>query len=267
MTTASGTREVPFARPHVWRALTALTPYCPVCDVSYVFSETRHDGSAATMGKGTRFVCVPGHLDGVPAPPNAVSGEVVEWVAERCIGTRLELTREIWQTRIELADSERSATQVTVAVTHEPKGGNRLLHALRQKATQRMVQRTVDSELAKLPDHLTRVTEDDSGSIAVGRGSISVEREEDDWVLHLRGHVDSAVVNGLELRRRLEEQTVVAIDVRELTYLDSTALPILLRWARRSSQAGRRALIRGANPAFDEMLAVMGLVSTFPRVD
>ena len=82
MTTASGTREVPFARPHVWRALTALTPYCPVCDVSYVFSETPDDKSAATIGKGTRFVCVPGQLDGVPPPSNAANGEVVEWVAQ-----------------------------------------------------------------------------------------------------------------------------------------------------------------------------------------
>lgn len=267
MTTASGIREVPFARPHVWRALTALTPYCPVCDVSYVFSETPDDGSAATIGKGTRFVCVPGQLEGTPAPPNAVSGEVVEWVAQRCIGTRLELPREIWQTHIELADSERNSTQVTVTVTHEPKGGNRLLHALQQKATQRMVQRTVDSELAKLPDHITRLTEDHSGSIAVVEGSISAEQEEHGWVLHLRGHVDTSAVNRLQLRRRLQEPTVVAIDVRELTYLDSTALPFLLRWARHSAEAGRPAVIRGVNPAFDEMLRVMGLASTFPRVD
>lgn len=265
MTTASGTREVPFARPHVWRALTALTSYCPVCDVSYIFSETPDDDSAATIGQGTRFICVPGRLDGVP-PPNAVSGEIVEWVAQRSIGTRLELTREIWQTRIELADAERSSTRVTVTVTQEPKGGNRLLHVLQQKATRRMVQRTVDSELAQLPDHITGVIEDYSGSVVVGRGSISVEQEDDGWVLHLRGHVDSSAVSRLELRRRLEELTVVTIDVRELTYLDSTAVPFLLRWSRRSSQAGRRAVIRGVNPAFDEMLGVMGLASTFPRV-
>lgn len=237
-----------------------------MCDVSYVFTETPHGGSAAEIGKGTRFLCVPGRLDGVRPPPNSVSGEIVEWVTRRCIGTRLELPREIWHTRIELADAEGSATQVTVTVTHEPNGGNRLLHALQQKATQRMVQRTVDSELAKLPDHITRVTEDQSGSIAVGGGSISVEEEEDGWVLHLLGHVDTAAVNRLGLRRRLEELTVVAVDVRELTYLDSSALPILLRWARSSAQAGHPAVIRGVNPTFDEMLVVTELASTFPRV-
>ncbi|MCF6746135.1 hypothetical protein E9529_18020 [Blastococcus sp. KM273128] len=77
MTTTPGTREVPFAPPHVRRALTALTPIAPMCDVAYVFSETPDDGSAATVGKGTGFVCVPGRLGGVPPPPNAVGREGV----------------------------------------------------------------------------------------------------------------------------------------------------------------------------------------------
>lgn len=264
MTIACGTRVVPFARPDVWRALTARTPYCQVCDVSYVFSETTEDGGAATMGNGTRFVCVPGRLDG-PPPPNAVSGEIVEWIAQRSIGTRLELTSETWQTRIEVTDLEPGSTHVTVTVTYEPKGGNRLLHSLQRRATQRMVQRTVDSELAKLPDHISWVTEDRGGSLAVEHGSTSLQQEEVGWVLHLRGQVDAPAVSRLELQRRLEEPAVMAIDVTQLTYIDSTALPFLLRWARRSSQAGRRAVIRGANPAFDQMLGVMGLASTFTR--
>ena len=265
MTTASGTREVPFTRQSVWQALTALTPYCPVCDVSYVFSEGAGDGASATMGKGTRFVCVQGRLDGGPPPQDAVSGEVVEWVTQRCIGTRLELRPESWQTRIELADAERGSTHVTVTVTHEPKGGNRLLHSLQRKAMQRMVQRTVDSELAKLPDHISRMTEDRSGAIPVEKGSSSVEQEQDGWVIHLRGEVDAPAVKRLELQRRLEELAVLAIDVRELTYIDSTAFPPLQRWAKRSSRAGDCAVIRGDNHYFDEMLAVMGLTSMFLR--
>ena len=182
MTTASGTREVPFARPHRWRALTAPSPCCPVCDVSYVFSETPDDGGAAPIGTGTRFVRVPGRLDGLPPPPpHAASEEIV--VGRRAI-----------QTRTRVADAERGSTQVTVTVTHE--------------------------------------------------AGISVEKEEDGWVLHLRGHLDTTDVNLLELRRRLEELTVAAIAVRELAYLDSTA-PVPAAWARRSSRAGRRAVIRG----------------------
>ena len=265
MTTASGTRDVPFARPHVWRALTTPTPYCPVCDVSYVFSDATEDEGATTLDKGTRFVCVRGRLAGAPPPPTAVAGEIVEWIAQRSIGTRLELTPEIWQTSIELADGERDSTRVTVTVTREPKGGNRLMHVLQRRATQRMVQRTVDSELAKLPDHISRVTEGHRHSSAVEPGSISVEQDADGWVLRLLGTVDAPAVRRLQLEKQLEETTVVAIDVRELTYLDSTALPLLLRWARRCSAAGRPAVVRGTNPTFDQMLAVMGLTPTFLR--
>ena len=264
MTTASGAREVPFARQSVWRALTAVTPYCPVCDVSYVFSDGIGDGAAAVMTRGTRFVCVRGRLDGAP-PQDAVSGEVVEWVAQRCIGTRLELSSERWQTRIELADADRGSTHVTVTVSHEPKTGHRLLHSLQRKTMQRMVQRTVDAELAKLPDHIREMSEDGSGSSPVEHGSSSVEQEPGGWVIHLRGEVDAPAVQRLELQRNLEERAVLAIDVRELTHIDSTAFPPLLRWAKRSSRAGSRAVIRGDNTYFDEMLAVMGLTSMFLR--
>ena len=264
MTTASGTREVPFARQAVWQALTTLTPYCPVCDVSYVFPEGTGDGANATMGEGTRFVCVQGRLDGVP-PRDAVSGEVVEWVAQRCIGTRLKLAAESWQTRIELADAAGGSTQVAITATHEPTGGNRLLHSLRRKAMQRMVQQTVDSELAKLPDHVAGVVQNRSGPVPVTRGSSSVEHERDGRVVHLRGEVDASAVDRLELQRLLEEPAVLAVDVRELTYIDSTAFPPLQRWAKRSSRTGGRAVIRGENPYFDQMLAVMGLTSVFLR--
>ena len=265
MTTASGARAVPFARPDVWRALAVLPPYCPVCDVSYVFSEAGEGGTATTIGRGTRFVCVSGRLEAAPPPPDAVSGEIVEWMDQRAIGTRLESASESWQTRLELADGEGSSTQVTVTVTRESEGGNRLLQALQRRAMQRMVQRTVDAELAKLPDHITRMTEDRGGSVTAEHGSLSVDRQGDGWVRHLSGQVDAPAVSRLELQRRLADPTVMAVDVSGLTYIDSTALPLLLRWARRTSQAGRRAVVRGANPAFDQTLGVMGLASTFVR--
>ncbi len=274
MTTASGAREVPFTRQSVWRALTALTPYCPVCDVSYVFTDAVGEEADAVMGRGTQFVCVQGRLDGVAPPQGAVGGQVVEWVAQERIGTELELASERWQTRIELADAAQGSTHVTVTVTHEPKGASRLLHVMQRKAMQRMVQQTVDSELAKLPDHVSWMAEDRSGFIPVTQGATpvkqspthsSVEQERDGWVIHLRGEVDAAAVHRLELQRRLEELAVLAIDVRELTYIDSTAFPPLQRWAKRSTRAGGQAVIRGENPYFDEMLAVMGLTSVFLR--
>lgn len=52
-------------------------------------------------------------------------------------------------------------------------------------------------------------------------GSRVVDQEKDGWVLHLRGQVDAPAVNWLQLQRCLEELTVVAIDVRHLSYLGS----------------------------------------------
>jgi len=150
VTTATGTREVPHPRAEVWRALAVLEPYCAVCDVSYVVS-----GSA---GKGASFVCVPGRLDGRTPDAGAPRGEIVEWDPTELVATRLELKPETWTTRIELADAAEGATRVTVTVTQEPRGGNRLVQRLQRPAMQRLVQRTVDGELDKLPAHIAQVS-------------------------------------------------------------------------------------------------------------
>jgi len=149
-TTATGVREVPQPRREVWRALAVLEPYCSVCDVSYVLGE----GSRAP-GKGTTFVCAPGRLDGPPAA-GAPQGEIVEWDPPRVVATRLRLTPETWTTRIELAGTGDGGTRVTMTVTHEPTGGSRVVRRLQRGALRRLVQRTVDAELAKVPAHVER---------------------------------------------------------------------------------------------------------------
>jgi uncharacterized protein YndB with AHSA1/START domain len=150
MTTASGTREVPDPREEVWRALAVLEPYCAVCDVSYVVS--------GSPGKGAQFVCVPGRLEGRTPSAGAPRGEIVEWDPPRLVATRLELTPEIWTTRIELEEADPVGTRVTITVTHEPRGGSRVTRWLTRSGMQRLVQRTVDGELAKLPAHIAQVS-------------------------------------------------------------------------------------------------------------
>jgi hypothetical protein len=152
VTTASGSREVPFPRARVWDALAVLQPYCAVCDVSYVVE------GPATAGKGTRFVCVPGRLeDGRVPGEGAPRGEIVDWLPRKVVTTRLELTPEIWTTRIELEDAGTGATRVTVALTHEPRGGSRIVQRVQRRAMERLVQRTVDAELDKLPAHVEQL--------------------------------------------------------------------------------------------------------------
>jgi hypothetical protein len=153
VTSAGGVREVPEPRAVVWRSLAVLEPYCPVCDVSYVIS-----GDAGGPGVGTTFVCAPGRLDGTPPKPGAPQGEIVEWEPQRLVTTRLELTPETWTTRIELADADAGGTRVTMTITHEPTGGSRVVRRLQRGGLRRLVQRTVDAELDKIPAHITRAT-------------------------------------------------------------------------------------------------------------
>jgi hypothetical protein len=150
-TTASGVRDVPQPRDEVWRALAVLEPYCSVCDVSYVLA-----AAAGTPGVGTTFVCAPGRLDGAPAA-GAPQGEIVEWDPPRVVATRLRLTPETWTTRIELSDAGDGGTRVTMTITHEPTGGSRVVRRLQRGGLRRLVQRTVDAELAKVPAHVDRV--------------------------------------------------------------------------------------------------------------
>jgi hypothetical protein len=150
-TTATGARDVPQLPDRVWRALAVLEPYCSVCDVSYVLGE-----SSGSPGVGTTFVCTPGRLEGVPAA-GAPQGEIVEWDPPRLVATRLRLTPETWTTRIELTDTGDGGTRVTMTITHEPTGGSRVVRRLQRGALRRLVQRTVDAELAKVPAHVARV--------------------------------------------------------------------------------------------------------------
>ena len=258
-TIATGRREVPFPRERVWSALTRVTPYCAVCDVSYVYSDVPL-GEAASLREGSRFLCVPGRLDGGPPPPNAVRGEVVRWESLHVLGTRLEVGAEVWWMDIELSDGGRDITAVTLRVTHQRSPGNRYVPGLRKKR-QRMVQSTVDSELAKLPDHVVSA----ASFLGAGGSAVTPRHELRAGVLHLRGHVDASVVAELELEGHLHDPAVVEIHVGQLTYLDSTALPMLLRWARRVRGGGRVPVVRGENGAFDHLLAEMGLRSTFVR--
>ncbi|MGY1811188.1 SRPBCC family protein [Blastococcus sp. SYSU D00820] len=148
-TTATGSRVVAEPRARVWQALAVLAPYCAVCDVSYVVEGGR------APGRGTRFVCVPGRLDGTP-PAGAPQGEITEWQPRRSVTTRLDLTPEVWTTRVDLADDD-GGTRVTVTVTQQPRTSPRLIARLQRGSMKRLVQRMVDGELDKLPEHLAQL--------------------------------------------------------------------------------------------------------------
>ena len=153
-TTASGVCEVPQPRAEVWRALAVLEPYCAVCDVSYVLG----DAGRGPDG-GTTFVCAPGRLDGSEPAAGAPRGEIVAWDPGLLVTTRLELTPETWTTTIGLSDTGSGGTRVSISITHEPTSGGRVVRRLQRNGLRRLVQRTVDAELEKVPAHVARVTD------------------------------------------------------------------------------------------------------------
>jgi hypothetical protein len=153
MITATGVREVPQPRAEVWRALAVLEPYCAVCDVSYLVGD-----AASGPGPGTTFVCAPGRLDGTAPAAGAPRGEILAWEPDVLVTTRLELTPETWTTRIELSDTAGGGTRVSISITHEPTSGSRVVRRLQRGAMRRLVQRTVDAELDKVPAHVARIT-------------------------------------------------------------------------------------------------------------
>ncbi|MGY1826692.1 SRPBCC family protein [Blastococcus sp. SYSU DS0541] len=133
----------------MWRALAVLEPYCAVCDVSYLL-----DRPGATPRVGTTFVCAPGRLDGAAPRAGSPRGEILTWEPLSRVATRLELTPETWTTEIELADTADGGTRISITIGHEPTGGSRVVRRLTRAAVRRLVQRTVDAELAKVPAHV-----------------------------------------------------------------------------------------------------------------
>ena len=142
---ATGSRELPEPPARVWEALAVLRPYCAVCDVSYVVTGT---------GRGSTFVCVPGRVDGT-APTGGTRGEIVEWTPPRQVVTRLDRAGEIWTTRLELTGTPSGGTSVVVTLSCAPAGGA-LVGALQRRSLQRLVGRTLEGELDRLPDHVAQ---------------------------------------------------------------------------------------------------------------
>jgi hypothetical protein len=144
---ATGSRELSQPPREVWEALAVLRPYCAVCDVSYLVT-----GS----GRGATFVCVPGRVDGDAPPARGTDGEIVEWAPPRQVATRLQRAGEVWTTRLELTGTATGGTSVAVTLRCETTG-SALVGALQRRALQRLVQRTLDGELARLDEHVAAV--------------------------------------------------------------------------------------------------------------
>jgi anti-anti-sigma factor len=84
-------------------------------------------------------------------------------------------------------------------------------------------------------------------------------------VLHLNGDIDAAAVDELVRSRRLEGLAVLAVDVGDLGYIDSTGLAFLVRWAKEARRSGRPPEILRTTDRFERVLELTGLGSVFVR--
>jgi anti-anti-sigma factor len=94
-------------------------------------------------------------------------------------------------------------------------------------------------------------------------------RDGDGHVIALAGELclASAAAVERELRRvELSRAHVIAVDLRELTFIDSTGIRLIMQADRRCSGTGRLVLVRGTG-AVQRLFEIRGLAGTLPFVD
>jgi anti-sigma B factor antagonist len=88
---------------------------------------------------------------------------------------------------------------------------------------------------------------------------IGNERDGTTVCLTLRGELDISTAEDLEKRLQAVESNRVVLDLRELEFIDSSGVRVLVVTARRFDESGREfALIRGADRV-DRVLRLTGI--------
>lgn len=105
----------------------------------------------------------------------------------------------------------------------------------------------------------------------VGRLKIRSVRDGERQLITLVGKLDLAGATEVERElRRVErsEPTVIVIDLRELTFIDSTGIALIVDANQRSAHVGYRLIVVSANPrvqrAFGTCGEVLPFVATLP---
>jgi anti-anti-sigma factor len=97
-------------------------------------------------------------------------------------------------------------------------------------------------------------------------GAITIEREgADRWVLCLRGDVDTAVATRFTTSQGRQRVVVDAIDARDVTFISSSGLALMLLCVEASVAAGRHPVLRAASRPVDRALQLSGIETVFPR--
>jgi len=102
----------------------------------------------------------------------------------------------------------------------------------------------------------------------VGRFEFRIVPDRDRVIVVLRGELDMTSVD--EVRAVLDELhavgwTSLVLDLRELTFIDSTGLSLLLSAEREARRAGAAFAIVDGSPAVARLLELVGLSDHFTR--
>ena len=102
--------------------------------------------------------------------------------------------------------------------------------------------------------------------VRLGRMSMVSERDGEIHTLSLNGELDLANAPDVEQELRRIESTdadVILVDLRDLSFIDSTGMKLLVGAAARS-RAQNRLVLEGATPGVLRVLRIAGIVNLLP---
>jgi anti-anti-sigma factor len=92
----------------------------------------------------------------------------------------------------------------------------------------------------------------------------------DTHVIELGGELDLTTAADVDREVRRVEHTsahVVAIDLHDLTFIDSTGIRVMLQAHRRSTVGGNRLAIVKGNESVQRLFDICGVAATMPFID
>ena len=96
-------------------------------------------------------------------------------------------------------------------------------------------------------------------------GSLSVDAENGGPVLRMRGEVDAEVVDQFVAGLGEDLPLVGAIDAGDVSFLASTGVALMLKFARRAAQSGETVVLRRASFRVGRLLELTGAGALFAR--
>lgn len=94
---------------------------------------------------------------------------------------------------------------------------------------------------------------------------VPVALEDPEWLLCLVGELELSTVGSVRARLREFDDRPVVLDLRGLTFTDSTGLALLLEERARARRRGSELRIRGATGQTLELLKRTGALDVFTR--